>query len=257
MDASRPAADGPWPPAIIVGSPSWRVYGAVVLLLLVTQLAFSQAGGLVAARVPPVDDGWFVQLSVHHLVQAALTVSLVWLLASRWGLDFGLRVGDARAGWAVLGVFALAWGAYLLVFHLVMSATGHTRVSLPSDPGLQLGVLGFQVLLTGPCEELLFRALPITLLAALRPRKLVGRGRWSLTVESAVAAILFAAGHVGFSLAPLALHLDPAQLATTFVLGALQGVVYQRTRSVLWPMALHSLSNGMVTVGALAAGWTA
>ena len=66
-----------------------------------------------------------------------------------------------------------------------------------------------------------------------------------------VAAALFAVAHV--AVVGGTVVADPSQLAYAFVLGTVQGVVFQRTRSVLYPMAIHSLSNVLVVTFAAVA----
>lgn len=225
-------------------------YAAAVLVLAAGQLALSLAGGVVAGRLPTdsLDPGnWWVRLSVHHVVQALLTLAAMAVLARRFRLDFGLGAGDWRWGLRAVGVVGAVLVAYLVGVHLAFRALGHPLTgNVPVDPSARAGHLAFQLLLSGPSEELLFRALPITVLAALGSVAVVRR--WDVRLEGLVAAALFSLAHVAVTLGTWQLTADAQQLAFAFVLGAVQGVVYQRSRSVLYPMAIHSLSNVIVTL---------
>jgi membrane protease YdiL (CAAX protease family) len=64
-----------------------------------------------------------------------------------------------------------------------------------------------------------------------------------------LTALLFAAAHVSWSGFPASVrewNLFP--LLYAFAMGMLNGAVYQKTRSILYPMAMHSISN-FVMVG--------
>ncbi len=235
----------------------WLAYAGTVLGLLVVQRVVSDIGDAAARAVDTssVDPGgWWAPVSVHHVVQGLLALGLLLALARWLRLDVGLRVGDARAGWRAVGVVGAALVAYLAGYHLLAALLDLApAVAVPPDDAARAGYLGFQLLLSGPSEELLFRALPIAALAALRPVTLVTVARrWPVSLETVVAAALFAVAHV--AVVEGTLVADPSQLAYAFVLGTVQGVVFQRTRSVLYPMAIHSLSNVLVvTFAAVAA----
>ena len=232
----------------------WIGYAGTVLGLLVVQRVVSDVGDAAARAVDTssVDPGgWWAPVSVHHVVQGLLALGLLLALARWLRLDVGLRVGDARAGWRAVGVVGAALVVYLAGYHLLAALLDLApAVAVPPDDA-RAGYLGFQLLLSGPSEELLFRALPVAVLAALRPVTLVTVARrWPVSLETVVGAALFAVAHV--AVVGGTLVADPSQLAYAFVLGTVQGVVFQRTRSVLYPMAIHSLSNVLVTFAAVA-----
>ncbi|NLG26753.1 MAG: CPBP family intramembrane metalloprotease, partial [Chloroflexi bacterium] len=65
-----------------------------------------------------------------------------------------------------------------------------------------------------------------------------------ITLEVVLAALLFAAAHITWSPAPFRVaQLDLFSLIYAFVMGVLNGVVLQKSRSVLYPLLMHSLSN--------------
>lgn len=231
---------------------AWARYVAAVLALLITQRLLSGLGNLVAHSVDttgPDPDGWWAPLSLHHLVQGLLALGV--LLALRRRLDVGLRLGDLRLGARIVAVVTGVIVVYLLGWYEVAHLLEvDPAVAVPPDAAARIGYLGFQLLLSGTAEELVFRALPIAVLAAIRPITLVRR--WHLTLETIVAAALFAFAHV--LIAGGTVTADPGQLAYSFVLGAVQGVAFQRTRSVLAPMVIHSLSNALVTAAAMTLG---
>lgn len=148
-----------------------------------------------------------------------------------------------------MAVFTAVMAAYVLISFSIGYAMGTIApYAYPLNAENLCGTLGFQLLLSGPSEELLFRALPVTLLAGAMGKKERGRG---ISAEVIIAALLFSIAHVNWSFYPAAVSFDWIQLVTALVLGLVYGVVYQRTRSILYPMLMHSISN-VLMVGT---GW--
>ena len=237
------------------GWQSWGAYVFTAVGLLAVQVALTEVGGIVAQRVH-TSDRWWVHLTVGHITTTVATLALLWPLARWLHLDFGVRRGDTRAGLRALAVLAVVVAVVLTSFYLTLAlGAGATRVDAPGDRTTLLPYFGFE-LLSGPTEELTFRALPIAVLAAIRTRPVAGVGSWVLTLETVVTTMLFMLAHVRYTLNPLHASADPWQLLSVAVLGTVCGVLYQRTRSVLWPMLLHSWWNVVVVAAATAVGFT-
>lgn len=113
--------------------------------------------------------------------------------------------------------------------------------TFPLDKRNIFGTLGFQLLLSGPSEEIIFRALPITLFIYAFGKSVRIKGH--ITLEVILASILFSLAHSKWSTMPFDFEANYFQLLYSFLLGTIQGVVYQRCRSILYPMLMHSLSN--------------
>lgn len=104
-----------------------------------------------------------------------------------------------------------------------------------------IGTLLFQLFLSGTSEEILFRSLPIALymnmLNAGKKREQV----FAVTLTS----FLFAAAHINmfdnFSA-------NWFQIGYAFVLGLAYGFVFICSKSVIYPMIMHSMSN-VISVG--------
>ncbi len=71
------------------------------------------------------------------------------------------------------------------------------------DPGSNIiGQLSFQLLLSGPSEELIFRAFAITMLAlVIKDRVFNGKA----SAANIIAAVIFGLAHMSFSFHPLQL----------------------------------------------------
>jgi len=70
-----------------------------------------------------------------------------------------------------------------------------------------------------------------------------------LTLEVVLSSVLFACAHIRWSLVSLIFEVDYFQILYAFVLGTIQGIVYQRSRSILYPVLMHSLSNVLMVGG--------
>ena len=111
--------------------------------------------------------------------------------------------------------------------------------------------LGFQFFLSGTSEEILFRALPITLLIYIFcSNKKISIKTWNIPLEIIISALFFSIAHISWSLYPFIINLDLFQLIYAFVLGIAYGYAYIRSQSIVYPILMHSISNVlMVGIG--------
>jgi membrane protease YdiL (CAAX protease family) len=103
------------------------------------------------------------------------------------------------------------------------------------------GTLGFQLLLTGTAEELMFRALPIVCFKTLC-RKI---SKITDIVILLITSILFTIVHINFTI-PIFSQLY--SLAYVFINGMIFGIVYLKSNSVIYPMIMHGVGN-FISVG--------
>ncbi|MEA5048836.1 MAG: CPBP family intramembrane glutamic endopeptidase [Eubacteriales bacterium] len=217
----------------------------VFLALFLVQEFVGKAANAVAdafayGTVDP--DDTFAWQSVHHLVLLAAGLILAALLGRLMRLDFGFHLGDRKTGlrWTVW--FTVVMTAVSLLYHISLLLRGQSMTyDFPLNARNVFGTLGFQLLLSGPAEEILYRAIPVTLfLCALRKSIHI---KWGVTLEIVLASLLFSFAHVKWSLSPFAIDASVQQLIYAFAIGTVQGVAYQKSRSVLYPILMHSASN--------------
>lgn len=107
------------------------------------------------------------------------------------------------------------------------------------------GYLGFQLLLSGPSEEFIFRAFAITMFSYFvsdkRPAKFI-------SYATIFAMVIFGLAHVGISFAPFSIYYSLPQIFLAMGLGYFYGECYQKSQSVVYPMIMHSFTN-VVMVG--------
>jgi uncharacterized protein len=139
------------------------VLGLALLLLGVPRLAGLVADAFDYSQIDP--DGAFAWISVHHIVQALIFLAIMVIITQRSGIRFGFDWGDPKLGFFWVRLFALIFGVYIVISLLIMLATGTFQpFPYPLTARNVAGQLGFQLLLSGPSEELIFRAFAITML---------------------------------------------------------------------------------------------
>jgi len=227
---------------------------ATVLLLLIFQQSASAAGRFVANRFTydKIDEyGIFAWISVHHIIQLLLAIIAIVIIAKVLKLNFEFGFGDRKIGMTHVANLTVVVLVYAFIWHLVAHLLGNVR--MPDHP-LNFtniaGQLGFQLLLSGPSEEILFRALAIVLLAySFRESKAIKIGKLGISYENIIAASLFTLAHVSWSINPFSLSASWVQLILSMVLGIWYGIAYQQSKSIIYPILMHSIWN-VVAVGA-------
>lgn len=234
-----------------------------VLLIALILLGVPRLAGLVAdqfdySAMDP--DGAFAWISVHHIVQAVIFLLLMLIISKFSGIRFGFGWGDREVGWFYVRLFAIIFSVYAVVSVIITVAAGSFQVfQYPLNARNIAGQLGFQLLLSGPSEELIFRSFAMTMLGLLVSGAIVrGESGFSrsvmtvfggeLTVVNLIAAVIFALAHVRFTFNPFSASFSTGQVIYSLVLGLFYGVAYERSGSMVYPMIMHSISN-VVAVG--------
>lgn len=210
-----------------------------VLLLGVPMIAGMVADLFDYQAIDP--DGAFAWISVHHIVQTVLFLLLIGVIRRYTSLEFGLGWGNRERGITYLKLFTLGFTVYTVIIYSIFFLTNSFQpFDHPLTAGNITGHLGFQFLLSGPSEELIFRGFAITLLSTVLTRRvLYGK----LSVANIIAAVIFGVAHAQFFVMPFAVTYDPAQVAYAIGLGLFYGDCYEKTNSVIYPMIMHSFTN--------------
>ena len=209
------------------------------LLLFVPKLAGIIANSLNYQVIDP--DGAFAWISIHHISQALIFIILMMLIKKFKSIDFGLNWGSREIGKTYLFSFFKYFSMYTAgAFITVVITKSFQPFTFPLSPVNILGQLGFQLLLSGPSEELIFRGFAISMLGlVIKGRFLKGK----VSVENTISAVIFGLAHVGFSLRPFELRYSVFQVVYAIILGLFYGDCYEKTDSVIYPMIMHSFSN--------------
>lgn len=228
------------------------LYGMITfVLLLVMQELLVWAARLIANLIPyqgidPYDC--FAGISIQQAIILIIALLIILVLGKQMNLNFYYQLGDKKRGIKYLTIFTAVFVVISFLQHTYMTLTNQLPVyTFPLDGRNIIGTLGFNLLLTGPTEESLFRALPIILLINSFGNSIKIKG--NVTLEVILASILFSFAHVRWSIIPLHFEADYYQLIYAFAMGTIQGIVYQKTKSILYPALMHSISNVLMVGG--------
>ncbi len=220
----------------------------VVFLLGAPKLASWVAHLFDYSSIDP--DGAFMWISIHHIVQALLILIVVFILTKRFKVDFHLGMGNREVGFRYLKRFLVIYSIYVVVaFASTIIISGVPSFQYPLTAKNIVGSLGFQLLLSGPSEEVIFRAFAMTMFVLLISK---GRLNKHLSYANLFAALVFGAAHMHISLSPFDVSFKISQVLLALGLGYLYGDCFEKSKSVVYPMLMHSLSNVMmvgVTIG--------
>ncbi len=226
-----------------------NLFGMVIfILLLAVQIFLGKAGHFFAnmfvyQQIDPYDI--FAGISIHHIIQMIIALIVIILLSNLLHIDFYFKLGDISKGKKYLAIFTAVFAVISVALHILMYVNDQLPIyDFPLDVRNILGTLGFQLFLSGPSEEIVFRALPITLLIFAFGNSKSIKG--NITLEVLLSSVLFSFAHVNWSLNPFVFDVDLFRISYAFVLGTIQGVVYQRSKSILYPMIMHSVSNTLM-----------
>lgn len=183
---------------------------------------------------------------VHHIVQALIPMLLVLFWNRELFQDWGFQWGNRGAGFQwVLGfsVFWLLVYAGITVYNANSGSIPNAYYDVTNARNLW-GELFFRGLVVGSSEEILFRSFPIAILLRAgftRPNRIFG---YDLSSAGFFSAICFALAHIGFNIYPFEVYqFSPVQLITSLGFGLLYAIVLQHTRSIYYPMLIHSISD--------------
>lgn len=231
-----------------VGLKRALLFVSAILLLFVLQQAIVKMGGFIADffsydKIDPYNA--YAWNFVHHIVILLLSLAVVLTLGRMLKTDFHLGLGDKQKGIKFTAVYTVVFAGITLVTHILMALNNSLPVyEYPLSTNNIIGSLGFNLFLTGPVEEMLFRALTITVLAFVLGKNV--KFKWGITLENIVAAFLFAFAHVKWTLFPLSIEANYFGLLYAFAQGIISGKAYQDCKSVIYPMYMHSISNLMM-----------
>ncbi len=223
---------------------SLYVIFAVTALLIVQE--FTGKAGKAVAYFFSYDkfdpDHVFAWQSVHHMIMLLIGLAVVAILSKLLKDNFGFQLGDRKKGIRYFILFTAVLTIVSLIYHIFMYTRGQPLIyDFALNKRNVLGTLGFQLLLSGTAEEILYRALPVTLLIHVLGKSI--RLKWNITLEIILASLLFTLAHIKWSLSPFAADANFPQLFYAFAIGTVQGMAYQESRSVLYPILMHSISN--------------
>ena len=222
----------------------------IILGLFVVQTFASKLGSFIAGlfQYTAIDkDCTFMSITVHHIVQMIVALVLIFVTGKKSDLKFWLMPKVDKSGILYTTIFAVVIFIYVLISYIIgYSLNSIVMYDYELNVSNVLGTLGFQLFLSGTSEEILFRALPITILSGV----ICKDNKKGYAFIVAIASVLFSVAHINWTIFPFVLSFDWFQLGYAFVLGIVYGITYIKSKSVIYPIIMHGLSNFfMVGIG--------
>lgn len=191
-------------------------------------------------------DETFLWISIHHLIQLVLTIALCIGVGQKQKANplhmWGFNLNKFKESCIWIAVFAVVWFA---IEYFRISRLTTINIPFPLSERNMVGVQFFQYVLSGLCEEPLFRGFVIVFLAT----------HWSRTYKVAgveisqavlISVALFMIAHVEINYLELSISgFDFDQQMKSLQLGLLYGICFHYTQSLLAPIVIHGLSNGI------------
>lgn len=193
-------------------------------------------------------DHVFMNVSVHHIIQMIIALTAIYFVGKKFKLQFNLKFVFSKSGIAYTLIFCVVICIYVLLSYFIGYNAGTIQAyDYPLSPSNIVGTLGFQLFLSGPSEEILFRALPITIFLSMFKSSASNRKN---AIAILLSCALFSLAHISLNFTVLVF--DWFQLVYAFILGAAYAVTYIKSKSIVYPMIMHSMSNVlMVGIGYL------
>ncbi|HVV64067.1 MAG TPA: CPBP family intramembrane glutamic endopeptidase [Rhizomicrobium sp.] len=182
-------------------------------------------------------------LYAQHGMQLVLALIAIAIIRRRVPADYGLHPPEGESYLLPAALWGLGFGVVMTlvdygpqIFSAVAPKLGYRLTT-----GNVIGWLFFQGVYVGPTEEIPFRALLVTYLAATMPGK-VGFKGYEMNVAGVFVAALFAIAHIAsFWSEPWWAALG--QQLYAFALGVLYAYWLEKSKSVLAPIVGHNVSD--------------
>jgi uncharacterized protein len=191
----------------------------------------------------PRFGGSLAYLYVHHTFQLALGLIAIAALKRLVPADYGLHRPRGKSHLGAAVAWGVIFGAVMTVVDYAPQILAHRAPTLgyPLSPPTVIGWLFFEGVYVGPTEEIPFRALLVTYLAAMLPARL-RLARLEMSWAGVIVAGLFALLHAfNFYLRPWPEALG--QQVYAFALGVFYAYWLEKSRSVLAPAVGHNVGD--------------
>lgn len=220
---------------------------AFLAILIIPRVA-GQLATLSGAWFGNIDpDGVYLWISLHHVWQLILTIALMLVFNRNLGI-WGFNLNNLGTSLRHFKLFALYSTGYLVIQNVVFYFVAPPIwIDFPLTLQNVSGYLGFQLLLSGTCEEPLFRGFVMIMLYPVLAGS-IDLKKFEIPHAGLIAAVFFTFAHIQFSVYPFEItHLLPGQLALSFFLGIYYAIVFRQTGSLLTPILTHNYINLLLT----------
>ncbi|MDE7361171.1 MAG: CPBP family intramembrane metalloprotease [Oscillospiraceae bacterium] len=182
-------------------------------------------------------DGIFMAVSVHHIFMLLISLGIMYVLYKTKKLDFKLKPKADKIGMKYTILYCTAVLIYFIFVYIIGIITNSVGgFGYEVNTINVIGTLGFQLFLSGTAEEMLFRALPLVCLKSVCNKS----GKFFNIMILFITSLLFVYGHISFN---VSLSSQLFSLVYVFIQGMAYGFVFLKSKSVIYPMIMHGVSN--------------
>ena len=216
---------------------------ATVALSIAVPYAASALAHLALRLIQSAPVSILAWLYVQHGFQLLLALLAIAILRRRVPADYALHWPRPKTYFAEPMVGGAFFGVLMTVVDYAPQLLAHIPPVLDyklTTPNVS-GWLFFEGVYVGPTEEIPFRALLVTFLAATMPGR-IRVGRFEMNWAGVVVAVIFALLHAtNFATRPWPLALG--QQLYAFALGVLYAYWLEKSRSIVAPIIGHNVSD--------------
>lgn len=200
-------------------------------------------------------DDVFMYLVLHHIFQAIIFLTMIWIAVKLFHLkmrDFGFNLNDYKVSIKYTMIFCTIWAFIQFSAAYIMIKNGSVfGMGFKINHRNIIGYFLFEVLLSGTSEELFFRGFVITVLLILLKNYYKKNSSLYITVIL-LSIINFMIGHIEYQIFPPRItYINGLQQLTVIISAVVYGVIFLKTKSLLGPILMHNILNGIITLSGL------
>ena len=197
----------------------------------------------------------FMYLFLHHIMQLVLYILLILLVGRLLHIklkEFGFNFNNAKISLIYSIAFVFVWGLLEFGLSYIMYSNGSQfHFNFAMNQRNVLGYFLFEVLLSGSSEELFYRGLIVTVILKTM-QVYIKKQRNLYLLAVLISMIVFMAGHIDFHLFPFRIiYINFLQQLTVISVTIFYCITFFKTKSLLGPILMHNLINGVVTLTVL------
>ena len=180
-----------------------------------------------------------VEMTVRHLLLLLIALGFIVVLDRHRLATWGLNLHNWGTSLTVAAGYAMVYAPFVALAARSGPSTGESPPTFPTRPNRfdLIGALAFHWLAVGLVEEVMFRGLVQTFLSHTWSGSLRIAGL-DVPTAGVWAALMFAAVHIY----P---RLNVEQVVIAFVFGIVAAITYASTGSLLGPILMHNIGDGL------------
>ena len=198
-------------------------------------------------------DNVFIVLTIHHICQAVIVLLIICIVSKILKLsmsEFGFNSNQFKFSLKAVLIFVVIWSVIQAGVGLLMITVFKSPASFgfPLNTRNYIGYFLFEILLSGTSEEIMFRALVISLMIYVWRNLFKKESHLTLMVILS-STLVFMFDHINFSFSPFRItYINYLQQLTLLIFGTFYGYLFTRTKSVAGPILAHNVLNGAIAI---------